>query len=86
MNPDLSVAIVSAVGVVVTGMLEVVRRQGKRTAVAVSTPGDHSAGEILAELSTDVKEVQRTLGKHGQRIAVVETRLGDHLAAHSRSA
>lgn len=91
MNPDVSVAIISTVGVLVTGMLEAVRRQGKRTALAVATPGDHSAGEILSGLSDDlaavaddVKHIQRTQADHGARIAVTESRLGDHLAYHAR--
>lgn len=86
MNPDVAVATIAAVGGVVTTMLEVLRRQAKRTEHAIATPGDGTAGELLAGLAGDVKEIEKVLTKHGERMAIVETRLSDHLLNHGKAA
>ena len=87
MDVQVKVALISAAAVVVAalvGMFAVMvqaRRAVGRVEQSVQTPPDApSVAAMVATTSADVAAVRRVQTEQGQRLAVVETRLGDHLA------
>lgn len=75
MADAVMVAIVSAVGLVMSGVLvELVRSRRATGAVAGAADG----------IAVDVREIRTEQGRQGSRLAAVEARISDHLAAHGR--
>lgn len=88
MNDPVLIAIVSALGLILSGVLvELARARRAAGAVAdavVTPPGVQSMGDLVTSTSADVKDLSKQLGQLGTRLAVVERLLDDHLSAGAR--
>ncbi|MFF5992573.1 hypothetical protein [Prauserella flavalba] len=89
MSEAVLIALIGAVGALLTGVLvELIRtrRAQNRTNEQlggvlgqVSPNSGRSLHDAVTRIEGDVGEMRRQLGKHGERLAKVETRLSDHL-------
>lgn len=81
MSESVMVAIVSTVGLVMSGVLVELIRARKRadTVVSAVTPsnGDGSMRDVLDNLIVDVRELRVEQNRHGNRLAGIEAVLAE---------
>lgn len=92
MSDEVLIAVVSAVGLVLSGVLvELVRTRRKLTA-EVSPNGGSSMRDAVdrsekaaTEIKGDLKEIRTELSRQGQRLAAVEALQSQQLLMHHRA-
>ncbi|HEY0638708.1 MAG TPA: hypothetical protein VGD67_13745 [Pseudonocardiaceae bacterium] len=80
MSDAVLIAVISAFGLVLSGVLvEMVRnrRQTTKVAAEVSPNGGSSLRDAVARIEADVTRVRDTQVGHGERLAAVEARLNE---------
>jgi len=80
MSDAVLIAVISAMGLVLSGVLvELIRTRKQATKVAheVTPNGGSSLRDAVARIEADVTKVRDTQVAHGERLAAVEARLNE---------
>lgn len=87
MNNDVLIAVVSALGLILSGVLVELARARRRqdTVVSAVTPNHGSSmRDIVGRMETDLRELRAEVHGNTVRLATVEARFSEHLIGEAR--